>query len=213
MVNSVPPRWRIALRLYTLDDLLRANQLAAIQKVAQQSVLIKVPSIAASVTALGTKGATLATEVTNVAQYERQLTAGIASRALARAAYDVELDTLKTLVENNSTNAGDVTSMGFPLLTVTRASKLPPDAPGALLVHIGRQHGKARVSAPGKGYQGKFAAEVAQSPTGPWSSLAGTGKSRQLSGYPSGTQLWVHFAAVRYGLQGPWGTAVLVTIP
>ena len=213
MPTPILPRWRIALRLYTLDDLQRANQLAAIQKVAQQSVLIKIPGIAASVTALGTKGATLATDVANVAQSEKQLAIDIGARALSRAAFDVELDTLKTLVENNATSSNDAASMGFSLLTLTKASKTPPDAPGALLVHIGKQHGKARVSVPGKGYQGKFVAEVAQSPTGPWSSLPGAGKSRQLSGYASGTQLWVHFAAIRYGLQGPWGTAVLVTIP
>ena len=50
-------------------------------------------------------------------------------------------------------------------------------------------------------------------PIGVWTSLPGNGKQRKLSGYASGTQLWVQFAQVRYGLQSPWSTPVLVTIP
>jgi hypothetical protein len=46
-----------------------------------------------------------------------------------------------------------------------------------------------------------------------WQTLPGTGKQRRLSGYASGTRLWVRFAAVRYGVQGPWCNPVLVTIP
>ncbi len=49
--------------------------------------------------------------------------------------------------------------------------------------------------------------------SGPWTALPGTGKSRKLLGYASGTKLWVRFAAVRRGLQSAWSTPVLVTIP
>jgi hypothetical protein len=56
-------------------------------------------------------------------------------------------------------------------------------------------------------------AEMSPNPIGTWSQLAGISKSRKLSGYSSGTQLWVRFAAVRFGQQGPWSTPVLVTIP
>ena len=63
--------------------------------------------------------------------------------------------------------------------------------------------------------KGRFVAEMSLDAGGPstWSSLPGTGKSRALSGYASGTKVWVRFAAVRYGMQSDWCTPVLVTIP
>jgi hypothetical protein len=213
MPSPVLPRWRAALRFDLLNDLLRANLLAAIAEVAPSSVLMKNPAVAASVAMLIQKGHELAADIEEVASLQKQLDAAIASRAIRRRLVDLQLDTLKTLVENNAMNGSDVTSMGFPLLTPTKPSQTPPDAPLPLVVKVGRRHGHARVSVPGAGYQGRFAAEIAQSQNGPWSPLPGTSKSRSFRGYPSGTQLWVRFAAVRFGLQGPWGTAVLVTIP
>ncbi len=49
--------------------------------------------------------------------------------------------------------------------------------------------------------------------TGTWGPLPGVGKERKLSGYPSGTKLWVQLAQIRWGLQGPWSVPVCVTIP
>jgi hypothetical protein len=39
------------------------------------------------------------------------------------------------------------------------------------------------------------------------------GKQRKLTGYATGTKLWVRFATVRWGMQSDWCTPVLVTIP
>lgn len=66
-----------------------------------------------------------------------------------------------------------------------------------------------------QGGRGKYVAEMTTDPAGagPWTSLPGTGIERKLSGYASGTKLWVRFAAVKYGLQSAWSTPVLVTIP
>jgi hypothetical protein len=73
---------------------------------------------------------------------------------------------------------------------------------------------RGEFAAPGK-LPGSFAAEVSTDPIGAatWQTLPGSGKQRRLSGYALGTRLWVRFAAVRYGQQGPWCTPVLVTIP
>jgi len=46
-----------------------------------------------------------------------------------------------------------------------------------------------------------------------WSSLPGTGKQRRLSGYATGAQIWVRFAAVRFGMQSGWSVPALVVIP
>ncbi len=110
--------------------------------------------------ALTTKGTTLTTTVASVAANEKVLQASIGARDLARAAFDLELSNYKTLVENLSTSAADVQSMGLIPMIITRASKAPPDPPGALVVKLGKVHGKARVAVQGNGYLGKFVAEV-----------------------------------------------------
>ena len=215
MTTPILSRWRAAMNTSIMNDAGRETTLSGIQKVAQQGTLIQIPSIAASFAALGTKGAALSTSAAAAAANKALYEASLSTRDLARVAIDRELDTYRTLVENNAASAGDVTSMGLTLLTVATASRTPPDAPAALLVKIGKVHGKARVVVAGKGDLGSFVAQVSTDPIGPgtWSSLPGTGKQRKLSGYPSGTKLWVQFAAIRYGMQSPWSVAVLVTIP
>jgi hypothetical protein len=206
---------RAALNRRLLDDAMRENILNGIQKVAQQSPLFQNPAIAASYASLVSKGAALATDVAATAANETLWKASAGARDLSRFAFDNELDNLKTLVENNSTSASDLQSMGFVPLVVTRASKAMPDPPGALVVKLGRVHGKARVAVEGRGNLGTFAAEVSTDPIGPntWTPLPGNGKERLLTGYASGTKLWVHFARVRWGLQSAWSAPVLVIIP
>ena len=213
MTTQAIPKWRASLNARLLNDLSRARTLAAIQQVAQQSPLLKIPAIAASLAGLATKGATLATDVGTTAAAEKQLKASVGVRATSRHAFDLELHALKTLVETNATGPSDITGMGFSLLAVAKPSKTAPDAPAALVVTTGRVHGKATVSVQGKGQLGRFVAESSPDPAAVWSTLAGTGKQRKLSGYASGTKLWVRFAQVRFGLQSAWSVPVLVTIP
>jgi hypothetical protein len=208
-------RWRVALNMRLLTDLQRENLLAGIQKVAGQSALVQLPAVAASLAALATKGATLSTNVAVAAASEAQFKNTVVVRDASRVSFDLELDTLKTLAENNATDAADLTGIGFVPLNVSKASRTVPDAPAAVIVKTGKTHGKARVAVQGKGNLGSFVAEVSTDPIGPatWTSLPGNGKQRTLSGYPTGTKLWVHFAKVRWGLQSAWSVPVLVTIP
>jgi hypothetical protein len=215
MTTHILSRWRAAMTTRLMNDAERATTLTGIQKAAPQGTLIQIPGIAASVAALGTKGTAFATDVAAAASNEVLFRASVTARDLARFALDLELDTYRTLVENNATNAGDVTSMGLTLLTLAATSRTPPDPPAALLVRPGTARGKARVTVAGNGYLGTFAAEVSTDPVGAatWSSLPGTGKQRKLAGYASGTKLWVHFATIRFGMQCAWSVPVLVTIP
>ena len=212
---SAITRWRASLNIHLLNDPARENTLTGIETVAKQGALISNAAVAASYAALTAKGTTLTTTVASVAANEKVLKASIGARDVARAAFDLELSNYKTLVENLATSAADVQSMGLVPMIVTRASKAPPDPPGALVVKLGKAHGKARVAVQGNGDLGTFVAEVSTNPIGPttWSPLPGTGKERQLSGYPTGTKLWVHFASVRWGMQSAWSVAVLITIP
>jgi hypothetical protein len=215
MPTQVVSRWRAALDKRLLTDALRANDLAKVLKMSATSPLGQAPAIAASIAALTTKGATLATSVTGVSTTLKQLKAVTAQRSLARSAFDLELEALKSLVENAATSGGDITGMGFTLLTVNKASRTVPDAPAALVVRIGKAHGRARVTVAGPNNGGAYVAEASPDPIGPatWAPLPGTRKSRQLTGYATGTKVWVRFAAVRFGLQSDWSTPVLVTIP
>jgi hypothetical protein len=215
MSTATVSRLRAQLNTRLLDDALRQSTLAGIQKVAQQSALAQDPSIAVSLGALGSKGAALSTEIATIAGLLGQLRAAIVSRNTLRGVFDSELVTLKTLVENQAANEGDITGMGFTVLDGNDMTQAPPDPPAALLVRTGTAHGKARVSVQGKGYVGHFAAEMSLAAVTPaaWSALPGTGKERRLTGYASGTQIWVHFAAVRFGMQSDWSVPVLVTIP
>jgi hypothetical protein len=208
-------RFRAALNLRLLDDATRESTLAGIVKVAQQSALFQIPTITASYAALTTKGTTFTTSIPVASANEALFKASAGVRDVARVAFDLELSNFKTLVENNATSAADLTNMGLTPLVVTRGAKTVPDAPGALLVRLGKVHGKARVSVEGKGYLGRFLAEVSTDPIGAttWTSLPGNGKERLLAGYASGTKVWVHFAQVRWGLQSAWSAPVMVIIP
>jgi hypothetical protein len=215
MTTPTNARYRAALNPSSMDDTEVTEALASIQKVAQQGPLFQLAAIAASYAALATKGTNLSTAIAQEAADAAAHRKSVTARDTARLTFDRELDTYKTLVQNNATSADDVTGMGLSLQTVMTASRTPPDPPAALLVHTGKQHGKARVVVAGKGYQGLFAAQVSTDPIGPttWSPLPGVGKQRKLSGYPTGTKLWVQFATIRFGMQSAWCTPVLVTIP
>ena len=207
--------WRVELATSTLDPALATNFVTGMEKVAPQSVLIKVPAIAASYAAAVAKSTALGKLVDAVAADEKQLVADTAARDTAYSALVLELVGLKGLIVSNATSEGDITAMGFKVLNVTKASRTQPNAPVALLVRLGKVHGKARVSVNDPGSSGlHYAAQLSTDPiTGSWTELPGNGKERKLSGYPSGTKLWVRFAQVRYGLQSDWSVPVLVVIP
>ena len=214
MSSTASSRWRIALDTSLMDDAMRGKLCGAIQKVASQSALMAIPAIAASVAAVGKKYAAVTANRLAVAGDEQQLKNDVTALVTSRTAMDVELVSLKALVANNATSETDITGIGFTLLPGITASRTRPDAPALLVVKTGKAQGKATVSVHETGTtRGRYVAEVTGNPMGTWASLPGNGKERKLSGYPSGTQLWVHFAQVRYGLQSEWSTAVLITIP
>lgn len=214
MTTPTQARWRAALSTRLMTDDERASTLSGIQKVAPQGSLFGIPAVAASYGALSTKGATLAAAAGKAAADEKVYLLSVSERDLARIAFDRELDTYKTLVENNAQTGGDVTSMGLVLFAGVVVSRTPPEPPAALVVKIGSAHGKARVIVAGKGDLGSFVAEMCTDPggQGPWTPLPGTGKQRKLA-LPSGTKVWVHFAKVRFGMQSAWSVPVLVTMP
>src|SRR5262249_7537349 len=116
-------RWRIALNIRLLDDVERQNTLAGINKVAPQSVLVQIPSIAASFAALQTKGTTFSGDLTTAAAALKVYKAASGALKLSRAELDRELDALKTLVERNGKSEAEIVSMGFLPLLFSKASR------------------------------------------------------------------------------------------
>jgi hypothetical protein len=209
-------RWRIALDLKLMTDVQLLSLCAAIQKMSASSTLMTNTSIAASVAALAKKGPVLTSGNEAVAADEKQLKADILVRDNARQAVQLELSSLKGLVLNNATAATDITGIGYALAAGQPATRVAPAAPPASVNREGKIHGNATATVPTT-ERGRFVAQACApsstgAPAGPWSSLPGNGKQRKLTG-ATGTQVWVQFAKVRYGLQGPWSTPVLVTFP
>ena len=200
-----------------MNDLERLAVIAGIQKVASSSALMQIPAIAASYAALVKKGAPLQTSNDLVAADQQQLKADEVARDIARSVADGELITLKTLVSQAAQNGADVAGMGFKeLASVASATQDKPAVPGPIVAKPGKTQGRARVMVgqPGR-IAGHTMAELSPDPIGAatWVVLPGSGKQRKLSGYASGTRLWVRFAAVKYGQQSDWTTPVLVIIP
>ena len=212
MTTGALSPWRIQLDTSLLTPSSTGDLVVGIKKVAPQSALIQDPAIAASYASILQKNTDLGTFVTAVAEDEKKLHADVTARDGAYNTLLLELLGLKQLVLSKAKSETDITGMGFVLLTAASASRTKPDAPYGLIVKIGKVHGKARVAIPGK-IRGRFVAEVSADPIGTWTALPGNGKERKLSGYPTGTKLWVHFAQVRYGLQSDWSAPVLVVIP
>ncbi len=215
MTTPVTARWRAAMNTRLLNDAERETVLAGILKAAPASALMAIPSVAASYAALVVKGPAFTSNVATAAANEKVYLTSAALRDASRVALDLELSTFKTLVDNNATTAGDVIGTGLRLLVKQTASRTPPDPPGSVIVLLGKTIGTARVVVAGKGYLGTFAAQISPDPVGPttWVGLPGNGKERKLSGYASGTKVWVRFALVRFGMQSNWSVPVLVTFP
>jgi hypothetical protein len=215
MAKQPISRIRVSLPTTTLTDAERLALITGIQKVAPSSALIKVPAIATSITALGTNGAALKAASDQVAEDLKQLKLDEATRDQARADTDLAFVTLKALVTQSAQSATDVTSVGLEVLNTVRPTPSKPAVPGPIVVLPTTKSGTAKIGVSAKGELGYLTvAEVSTDPigAGTWTLLPGSGKQRKLSGYASGTKLWVRFAAVRYGQMSDWSVPVLLTV-
>jgi len=214
MARSKITRFHILMQLSGIGDKSRHDTIAGIVQQAPTSPLFANPAIQASVTELATQGAALKANNDTVAAGRTKLASDIEIEAVARNAVDRTLLTIKSLVENNATQAADIASMGFQ-----GRGAPPPKGPFApperIDIRPGKVRGQFRASAHEVGkVQWKYAAECSPDPLGEdtWTTLPGYGKARKVTG-PSGAKVWVRFARVRGQVQSDWSTPVLVTIP
>jgi hypothetical protein len=215
MTRPLVPRFLAALDPSQLTDAEVHELVGQITTASKTSTLVlNNPPMAASVAALGTKEATLATSNTAVANDKVKLKTDLGTEALARADVEGELRTYVTFASNFAKSPADLQGAGVAQRAARPAKGSVPPVPGAIDSKIPvKGHGKLVVAVHETGSTHyHYVAE--QSPDGTtWSALGvGRGKTRTLTG-ASGTKVWVRFATVRGQVQSDWNTATLVTIP
>jgi hypothetical protein len=216
MATKPTQRFHIELDLRELDDEDRYNLVTGILAVAPQSALaVRVAAFPATLASLAAQAAALKADNATVAGLAKQLAAEMSARDTTRVALDNTILTTRTLVETNAVDATDIAGSGFKQRD-TRAPRLPLLPPASIDVKLGRIHGRFRVSAHETGTTRRhYAVEICLDPIGPnaWMSLPGDGKARTVTGYPSGTRVWIRYAMTRGQAQSDWSTPVLVTVP
>jgi hypothetical protein len=208
-------KYRIALQVTTLSDSEIAAIVAGIQKLAPSSLLMQQAGVAASYTALGKKATAFTGALGAVAADLKQLRDDQEARDASRILVEGELDALRAIVANAANGTGDITGMGFTPLTRATQTRTVPTAPAVVIVRPEKAHGRATATVQETGAPRRYVAESTPDPVSPtsvWTSLAGNGKQRRITG-PTGSKVWVRFAQVRSGLQSDWSTPVLVTLP
>jgi hypothetical protein len=215
MKGYVLKRFFVSLNLAALTDEDRETKLASILSVAPQSTLMANTAIAASVTALTAKGATLKSCRNIVIADAQKLATDTGTCNTARGDFDTELLTLTGLVSTNAKSPADLTGMGLDERPPAppKPAFAPPDALD--ITNPKKGVGWTTVSAhvPANS-RIRWAVQMSPDPVGAntWTEVYGVGKSRKITG-PSGSKVWVRFAMLRRGVPSAWGTPVLVTIP
>jgi hypothetical protein len=209
-------RFHVELDLAQLNDNGRQDLLTGIQQLAPESPLFtNIPAVKASVTVLGTLGVNLRSSSDLVTADEKKLQFDTDMRDRARASFDKELLTLKSLVENNAETDADISGMSFTVRG-PKAAPVPLVAPTSIDVKPGKAHGQFIATVRDAGPKARrYLAEVSLDPAGAsgFTQIPGTGKSRKVAGYKSGTLLWIRFAAVSAGAQSEWSTPVSLIGP
>ena len=171
-------------------------------------------TIQAAVTEVGKLAGVFKTATLAVAATEGLLGSERETLASSAATVDRGLILLKDLVENKAITAEQASAVGFVVRQAFSKGD-PIAAPDGVKVKASKTHGSFAVTAYDLRKRIHFAAQISVDPIGPntWTDLPGNGKRRKLRGYPSGTLVWVRFAALRGQTRGLWGTPVSVNVP
>jgi hypothetical protein len=205
------------MNLNTVDDQWRFDTIARITQSAPQSPLYAtVPAIQAAVAALGALGSAFKVKSDTVAADRAKLAIDLDAEVNARSDIDAALLTIKSLFENNAKSDEDLTAGGLQKRNprASAAPLLPPESVDITFPKKLRGQFTASAHHTGSG-RAQYAAQLSTDGSTPanWVDLKGTGKSRKVTGYRSGSQVWLRFARLSGQDQSDWGTPVLVTVP
>jgi hypothetical protein len=215
--RTVRRRFHVQMNLTVVDDQWRFDTIASITQNAPQGQLYtSVPAIQAAVASLGPLGDAFKTRSDAVAAYRAKLAIALDAEINARSDIDATLLTIKSLFENNAKSEDDLTAGGLQRRSPKASAGLlrPPESVD--ITFPKKLRGEFTASAHQTGLsRGNYAAQLSTDASMPttWVDLKGMGKSRKVTGYKSGTQVWLRFARLSGQDQSDWGTPVLVTVP
>jgi hypothetical protein len=205
---------RVNFAASQLTDQERIEAVGAIGTLAPTSNLyIQYPPVHAAVDAAVQVGVELQAATTHATNIRAQLVLADEAVGAVRLKFGQLIGVVKSSVEATNPTVADCAALGLAG-TIGRPAPAPLVPPASITVHLGKKHGQFRVAAvaPGKP---KCGAQVSADPIGAatWQDLPGNGKTRTVTGHPSGALVWVRFRIVRNQAQSDWCTPVAVTVP
>lgn len=208
------PKLHVLLAMSAMTDTELLDQAGNIAKLGPQSSLFTDATIANGVNKIAAKAATFSSKCTAVKDTAAQLVDIKTEKSEARAALESEVLALVGNATNLAATEAQLTSLALtPRPPVVIPTSGPP-VPETLVPTYPKYHKgyfDISVSEPA-GTRGRYFAQSALDPAGPWTTLSGTGKSRRVFGV-SGTKVWVRFARVRGHITSDWSAPTLVVIP
>lgn len=144
---------------------------------------------------------------------EAKLLADKQARSDAWGALVTKVTQYRGIVQTTATKVSEVTDMG--LTALTRASKGVVAVPtGIDIFYPKKGRGRVKVTAQVINRTDRHGCQICLDPLteNTWTDLDGDGRSHWLTGYKSGTMLWVRFRAVRGHVKSDWCNPVAVTI-
>jgi hypothetical protein len=211
---SPATKLHVLLPLSSLDDAELLALAGNITQLGPQSTLYANTTIANGVKGVAGKAATFTTSCKTVTDTAKELADAKTTKGEDRVALETEIFAFAGSATNVATSAAELTGLALTPRPQVVIPKLGPPVPGNLTVtppkHL-KGYVDVSVNEVG-GTRGRYAAQFSLDPIGTWAVLAGTGKSRRVTG-ASGTKVWVRFARVRGQVQSDWGTPVLIVIP
>jgi hypothetical protein len=172
------------------------------------------PSVASGAAAVGARAATLKTSLAKASDLAKQAVDAATVALADREDLDTEVHAFVGNVLNVATTPDDLTSVALTPRAQPVTPTVGPEVPASFVVSMPKYkkgYADISVSEPA-GVHGRYYAEWSPDPIGTWARLAGTGKSRRVTGV-SGTKVWVRFARVRGALESDWSAPQLIVIP
>jgi hypothetical protein len=212
--RNLVPRYDVLRDINTLDDQglhLLAGDIGGASTTS--TLVVNYPTMQATVAAISDKDVALARAGRQVEAARNALRLCLATEALARAELRREIRAFAVLAGNHGRSAAEIREAGLCRPPEPGSTWAPSPPPSVLERAPRKGHGKTTVIAEDPGpNRHDFVAE--QSTDGEtWRQLGtGHGKTRVVTG-PSGTQVHVRFATVRWGRRSPWSEPLLLTIP
>jgi hypothetical protein len=208
-------RLRILLALSTMTDDEVLDLAANIGKLTATSTLATAnPPVSSGATSVVAKATTFKTSRVKASNLALQTIDAETSAREDREGLVTEIHAFASTVLNVAATADDLTSVALTPRDKVVTPTTGPETPTAFVItkpKYKKGYAEISVTEPA-GVHGRYYAEWTQDPIGTWARLAGTGKSRRVTG-ASGTKVWVRFARVRGAVESAWSEPQLIVIP